>query len=426
MSRTEVIEDGWPEALRAIGSALEVEASARASGALRRAVRDGAGLLRLASAYGGGGLSLRQTAAWAAARGVADRSDVALLGRLAAAAGWLGEVAGALPAARLPPGAAGGRRLRLVDGTSVCHPGADRTGWRLHAVLDPGARRLAALELTDGRGAERLSRFAWRPGDVAVADRHHARARELRRVVEAGADLIVRTGWSSLRLRTPAGGTFDLMAGLAAVGDGPAEHAVRVDERRRDGAMPGLRLVIARLPDAAAERARRRLRKDARKRGRTPDARSLAAAGFVLLPTSLPAADFGPERVLALYRLRWQAELACQRLKSLLGLGDLPAKNPDPARAWLDAKLILALLAEDAAGGLAALSPSGGRSRGLALAAHPRRAAEPHRRHPRAVAAAPVARSRRAAVAHPGRAAAATDAPSRRGRRAPNTNGPSW
>jgi len=125
--------------------------------------------------------------------------------------------------------------------------------------------------------------------------------------------------------------------------------------------------------------------------------------------------DLPPERVgVSWYALRTWVELAFKRLKSLLGLGELPARSPDLARAWLSAKLILALLAEDAAGGLAAaLSPSGGRPRRLALAAHPRRAAEPHRRHPRAVAAALLARARGAAVAHPGRAAATTGEPSR-------------
>src|SRR3954468_18529608 len=102
MTDTTLLETGWSEALEAIGTALDVEASARSSGALKRAraVRDGAGLLRLALAYGGCGLSLRQTAAWAAARGIADLSDVALLGRLTAASGWLGTVAAALLAAR--------------------------------------------------------------------------------------------------------------------------------------------------------------------------------------------------------------------------------------------------------------------------------------------------------------------------------------
>src|SRR4051794_41851335 len=103
MTDTTLLETGWSEALEAIGTALDVEASARSSGALKRAraVRDGAGLLRLALAYGGGGLSLRQTAAWAAARGVAGLSDVALLGRLTAGSGR------ARPGAPPPPGAPG-------------------------------------------------------------------------------------------------------------------------------------------------------------------------------------------------------------------------------------------------------------------------------------------------------------------------------
>ena len=51
---------------------------------------EGATLLRLALAYGGCGLSLRQTAAWAAAQGVAELSDVALLsaGSRPRRAGW--------------------------------------------------------------------------------------------------------------------------------------------------------------------------------------------------------------------------------------------------------------------------------------------------------------------------------------------------
>jgi len=65
MGGTGPVEEGWAELLAAVGSAVDPEASARASGALVRAreVKDGATLLRLALACGGCGLSLRQTAA---------------------------------------------------------------------------------------------------------------------------------------------------------------------------------------------------------------------------------------------------------------------------------------------------------------------------------------------------------------------------
>jgi IS4 transposase len=48
-------------------------------------------------------------------------------------------------------------------------------------------------------------------------------------------------------------------------------------------------------------------------------------AGCVMLITSLPAADWPAERVLDLYRQRWQLKIAFKRLKSLLDLERLRA-----------------------------------------------------------------------------------------------------
>jgi IS4 transposase len=63
-----------------------------------------------------------------------------------------------------------------------------------------------------------------------------------------------------------------------------------------------------------------------------------------MLITSLPADRWPAERVLAAYRLRWQVELAFKRLKSILGLEDLKAKDPDLARCWMHTALLAALL----------------------------------------------------------------------------------
>ena len=84
--------------LRRLPGAKALMASAQASGALvrRRAVKTPMTLLRLALAYGPGGLSLRETSAWAEGVGVARLSDVALLKRLQRAAGWLGGLVGEL------------------------------------------------------------------------------------------------------------------------------------------------------------------------------------------------------------------------------------------------------------------------------------------------------------------------------------------
>jgi IS4 transposase len=51
--------------------------------------------------------------------------------------------------------------------------------------------------------------------------------------------------------------------------------------------------------------------------------------------------------VLAVYRLRWQIELAFKRLKSLLHIDRLPTRTAEASRSWLYAHLILALLCDE-------------------------------------------------------------------------------
>ena len=88
----------WHRIIRTVGSAIDLDATARRSGALirRRGVSSAETLLRLALAYGPGGLSLQSAAAWAEGTGLAEVSDTALMNRLRGAAGWLGEITDAL------------------------------------------------------------------------------------------------------------------------------------------------------------------------------------------------------------------------------------------------------------------------------------------------------------------------------------------
>jgi IS4 transposase len=109
------------------------------------------------------------------------------------------------------------------------------------------------------------------------------------------------------------------------------------------------RLIAVRLPPEQAEASRKRARRASRKNGRQTQPGTLEAAAYVLLLTSLDAREYPPARVAALYRLRWQVELAFKRLKSLLHLDALRAKDPALARAWLYAHLIVALLIDDLA-----------------------------------------------------------------------------
>jgi IS4 transposase len=52
------------------------------------------------------------------------------------------------------------------------------------------------------------------------------------------------------------------------------------------------------------------------------------------------------EEILETYRLRWQVEIYFKRLKSILDFGELPKRRLDSVIAWLNGKLMIALLIE--------------------------------------------------------------------------------
>ena len=377
--RPEIL-DHWPEVSARFPAGFDLEATARLRGAFTRVreIKNAETLLRLALAYGGLGMSLRETCAWAEVGRIANLSDPSLLERLCKAAPWLGDIVAALIAeqTKVPAGRWAGYRLRALDGTSICQPGADRTTWRLHVGYDLATGQVDQLALSDGHGAENLQRLTYQPGDIVLGDRCYARPHDLRPVIDAGADFIVRTGWNSLRLLQASGEPFDLFAALAAQAEQEGEVQVRIHEGKT-GAPPRepliLRLVIRRKHPDQAQAEQKRLRKEAKKRGKKPDPRSLEAAKYILLLTSLPVSAFPPADILTLYRFRWQIELAFKRFKSLAGLDMLPAKKPELARAWIYARLIVAIIAEQIAGQVPDSSPSGpGKTdrKPIALASH--------------------------------------------------------
>src|ERR1700687_1906269 len=143
----------WEQLHELLPPGYDLEATARARGAFTRArgVKDVESLLQLALAYGGCGMSLRETCAWAAAVGVAKIKDSSLIDRLCNAAPWLGDIMAALIArqAGIPAKRWAGYRLRALDATTICEPGADRTTWRLHVGYDLASGQVDHVELTD-------------------------------------------------------------------------------------------------------------------------------------------------------------------------------------------------------------------------------------------------------------------------------------
>jgi Transposase DDE domain len=336
----------WERVLERLPAGWEARAREHRAFERRREVRSPGDLLRLVlgTAVQGGG---RRMAAWWADRvELASLSDVAVGQRLRKARAWLGAEVGRLLGLRRGRRAGRAVRVRLVDATVISEPGSRGTDWRAHAVADLETGALCGLELTDKHGAESLVRHPIEPGEIAVADRIHARRTDLGQLLSRGTELVVRMGWQNLPLATPTSDRLDLIGWLRTPLTVPTERAVLVQTPA--GTYP-LRLIAAPLPPEQAAEARRRCRRNATKKGRTVDRRTLLAAGFVLLVTTLDPAAWPIQDVLALYRCRWQIELLFKRLKSIWHLDRLRARDPDAIQAHLLALILAALLAGEVA-----------------------------------------------------------------------------
>ena len=357
--------DQFEELLRRLPAALDLDHLARQTKAIerKRALDSGADLLRLALARGPGGLSLSETAAWATMLGFAEMSDPAVKYRLDKAVEFLDAVM-VCQLADQAPGAAvrwTGRSLRACDGSCFCEPGSKTASWRLHAVYDFGRGGFSHLELTDKHGAEAIERGAPVPGEIRVGDRNFARAPSLHRFRKQSAnqaDFIVRVGWNAFSLTRQDGSDFDLITHLGTLPAGMTPHEVmlRAKTGPLDPPLP-LRLIIQRKTPEATEAARKTLRNEAARKQKVLDPRSLVAAEFMILGTSLPTEGYPAGEVLMVYRLRWQIELAFKRLKSLLRMDRIPTHTERASRSWLTAHLILALLCDDLGQEVLASSP---------------------------------------------------------------------
>ena len=345
------LDSGWQPLLSRFGSLEELEASAKASGALvrRREIKTAGDLLRLALAYGPCGMSLRTVAAWAHTMRLGELSDVAVMKRLRSSAGWLQQIVGTLLAQRLNcQPMRGGRVVRLVDSTTVSERGSDRADWRLHYSYDPRSGRTVDCELTTVKVGEHLRRAKVAAGEIWLGDRNYAKAEGLHHVRQADADFVVRISWNSLSLRTAKGHPFDLAGRLARLGKA-ADAEWSAVAHTRDGKNVPIRILARRKPDEAIEHEIKRITEKAARRGRTrrsgkPDPRSLIAAQYTIVATSL---DEPADQIFDLYRLRWQIEIAFKRLKSLLHIDRPEAKDPELLRTWLLTHVIAALLIED-------------------------------------------------------------------------------
>lgn len=303
--------------------------------------------LRLILMHVAGGLSLKQTALRARELGMARISSVALFKRLRRSHRWLQGLTQYLLKAQQRKL---GRfewpyryRLRIIDASAIQEPGSTGTDWRLHYSIRLPELTCDHYELTDDQGGEKLGRYCFEPGELVLVDRGYSHRAGVAHVMDAGAEVVVRWNPGLFPLEDMRGRALDLLPRLRALQAGQtAEWSACFQWKQK---RYPLRLCAIRKSKLAAARALRRAQRKAQRNGtQQAQAEALELTAYVLVLTSERSLPLSA--VLELYRGRWQVELVFKRLKSLLDAGQLPKNDDASALAWMQAKILTALLVD--------------------------------------------------------------------------------
>ena len=316
--------------------------------------------LRLVLHHVGNGVSLKVTAATAAAAGIIDISHVALHKWMVKIGPYLAELCGCLAGdnAEFSSDRWAGYEVMAVDASALSCPGADGTSARVHYVLRLSDLHPVEIQVTDPKGGETYRRFEAVSDQLWLGDRGYANPPGIAFIKASGAEALVRYNFGSLPLYDETGRVLDvrkMLRGLKNEGS-MAEWDAWVHPR--DGEPIRGRLCAVRLPRDKVRRARERI---IREHGRAATREMLAAARYVTVFTTVPRSRLETGQVLDLYRLRWQVELFIKRDKSIGRLDTVPNTKPETIRSWICAKILLLLIARKIVSEQVAFPPGGPR-----------------------------------------------------------------
>ncbi len=309
-------------------------------------------LLRVELLHFGEGLSLKETSAVAKEGGISGISSVALYHRARKSGEWLRWMCEGL-LERLgrqtsEPEWLKERRVRAIDGSHISEQGSTGSDWILHYSWEVFGLRNDYFEITPSSSGETALRFPIKKGDIILAERHYGKAKAFDYVVGSGGDFVMRLKHKATNYFDRDGQKIDLLTLLRPLVAGEILDVTLYyrSEKKVDAPLKPLRICAVRKSKEQAERAKRKtLRQISKHPHKKPtDQTTVEMSKYFVLGTSLNSDAYPAERILELYRLRWQVELAFKRLKSLMQLGQLPKTDPESCRAWLYGKMLYALL----------------------------------------------------------------------------------
>ena len=229
-------------------------------------------------------------------------------------------------------------------------PGSGGNGSRatckLQLAYDYKESRLHFVDVTpgltsDNRYTDRLPEIVQK-NDLLIFDQGFFKLSTLAAVARKGAYFLIRFFlWTTL-WNPDTQEAIDLRKTLVQCLEKACEMDVLMGTKKRSQIR--CRLIALRVNENIAKERRRKLRKEAKRKGRTLSKLHLTMCDWTLLVTNVPDKWLPLEMARALYSVRWQIELIFKQFKSILSVHHSRTAKEDRLRCELYGKLIGAVI----------------------------------------------------------------------------------
>lgn len=220
--------------------------------------------------------------------------------------------------------------------------GQGEAALKLNVRLDALGGELVGPFLSDGRTHDRKSALQEQTlavGSLRLADLNYWQLDDLQALDTAGIFWLTRVQMQTA-LFTSDGQRWTLASLMQAQSTDELELRVELGVTHR---LPA-RLLARRVPQGVAQQRRRRIRAEAKRRGKTPSHAQLALADWLILVTNAPQDKLSLAEAFVVARVRWQIELLFKLWKSHNCVDKSRSEKPWRRLCEIYAKLIAVVI----------------------------------------------------------------------------------
>lgn len=216
---------------------------------------------------------------------------------------------------------------------------------KIQVIYEYKQGELSFFDLTEGtypdtRYTANLPNHA-EEGDLWMSDLGYFCLKTFRQICKRGAYFLSRFRVGTTLLDPDSGNPIHIEEILESLTGNAYELKVLMGAQQKTRI--ACRLIALRVPEEVANQRRHKLRKEARKKGRSPSQLHLTMCDWTLMVTNAPETILPAERVRPFYSLRWQIELLFKQMKSVLGINCSNTGKEYRLRCEIYGKLIVAI-----------------------------------------------------------------------------------